>query len=162
MQANQTSGFSALLASPCTSSRTFPPCKSTLLPSMASLTSSPPLPHRFYLVMSGSFSSSLPCRRQLRRLGYYQAAMPIPATRANPSTAVSSVVERGCMRMRWRNTWGEYTEASLSRAGSHSQLLTAGNLCHSYRFFFFNWCSPKSSKCFSVSKIFWAFKLVPP
>ena len=26
---------------------------------------------------------------------------------------------------------------------------------------FFNWCSPKSSKCFSVSKIFWAFKLVP-
>ena len=30
------------------------------------------------------------------------------------------------------------------------------------KFLSVNWCSPKSSKCFLVSKTFWVFKLAPP
>ena len=51
-----------------------------------------------FLFMSGSFTSSLSCRRQLCRQRVFQAATLIPATRASPSTSASSVEERGCVR----------------------------------------------------------------
>ena len=74
-------------------------------------------------------------------------------TFANCRSRQSAMVTKAA----WFELWGFKIGdlgAPLSRSVAHCLLELQG--------VFFNWCSPKSSKCFLVSKMFRTFKLVPP